>query len=163
MFIIRSLLITAACAFMVSCGNLPVGTPNAKLTFQGHPSHQTRKTYHKVVVKDFTGRGGLELRSHFADSIADAIRSARPKASVVRNAIPDAETLLISGKITRYKNKWAALDMGYTMCASDGGTGKTIASTTCKWRSSCFHEPKSEAGLNWSTRMEARYIAPLVR
>lgn len=160
MLVIRALIITSACVFMVSCGSIPKGIREFHLQ-----SNATRKTYHKVVVRDFTGRGDPALRSRCADAFADALRTARPKASVVRNAIPDAETLLINGKITHYnKRKWTTFNMGYSISASDGGTGETIVSATYKWRSPSLQQTQNQldAGLNFGIRSDARLIAPRV-
>jgi uncharacterized protein DUF4410 len=109
----------AASLILSSCGTTSSlqGAHGAALT-------STRK-FSKVTVQDFkssapeVGENINKAKAYFADRIATELKKGGKFSSVARNAKPDANTLLITGTITKYDEgsatKRMLLGMGFGM------------------------------------------------
>jgi hypothetical protein len=84
------------------------GTTSALKDTRGQVITSARK-FSKVTVQDFkisapeVGDKVNEAKSYFADRIATEIKKTSRFSSVVRNAKPDANTLVIDGVITKFQ------------------------------------------------------------
>jgi Domain of unknown function (DUF4410) len=118
-FLILGVFAIAGSVILTSCGSTsPLqSTRGAPLTSSGK--------FSKVVVQDFKStvsnepERGSPAKIYFADHIALALKKRGRFSSVVRNAKPDANTLVIGGTITNYNEgsvtKRLLLGMGFGM------------------------------------------------
>jgi hypothetical protein len=119
-----------------SCGTVSKVTPTTGVT---------AKSYSKVIVKNFNYKGaanevnGPASSTIFSDHISNEIKKNGSFSSVSRSGKAGADTLVISGDVTRYVTGNAALRLLVGMGAgssyfdadvhfTDGATGKSLAS-----------------------------------
>ena len=132
-----TLFILSSISLLTSCGSVSSEKPTASASIT------STKTFQRVLVKDFThtitdddGTTPIAARK-FSDEIANAIRTAKPSASVARSGNVSADTLVISGEVTRYMEGNAALRLLIGMGAgssyfdanvylTDGANGQTL-------------------------------------
>jgi hypothetical protein len=115
----------AGSSILTSCGTTSSlqGAHGAGLT-------STRK-FSKVTVQDFKNASpemGEKINAgkvYFADRIATELKKRGNFSSVARNAKPDANTVLISGTITKYdegspqKRLWVGMGFGMALLEAD--------------------------------------------
>ena len=134
------LLALAVCLCLPSCGTVSELQPPTT-----GASVPTGKTFVRVLVKDFghtvaddDGTTPVAARK-FSDRIAEAIRAAKPGASVARDGKAGADTLVIEGEVTRFMEGNAALRFLVGMGAGcsyfdanvrlvDGGSSRVLGS-----------------------------------
>ena len=115
----------AALVFLNGCGTTSTlkGPQGSAVT----PSHK----YSKVTVQDFKvsvkehAQEAASSAATFADIIAGEIRKNGRFAAVLRNATPDANTLVIDGVVTKYdegsqaKRMWLGMGFGMAFLEAD--------------------------------------------
>ena len=109
----------AASLILSSCG-----TTSSLQGARGGAVTSTKK-FSKVAVQDFKSSVSKEpervstAKAYFADRIATELKKRGKFSSVVRNAKPDANTIVIGGTITKYDEgsvaKRMLLGMGFGM------------------------------------------------
>jgi pyruvate/2-oxoacid:ferredoxin oxidoreductase alpha subunit len=116
-----------AIAFTVLAASLTLSSCGTTSSLQGaHGAALTStKKFSKVTVQDFKSSVSKEpervspAKVYFADHIATELKKRGKFSSVARNAKPDANTLLITGTITKYEEgsvaKRMLLGMGFGM------------------------------------------------
>lgn len=97
------LVAVASSIFLTACG-----TTSALQNTQGQAITSTQK-FSKVTVRDFKlsipefGEKANSSKTYFPDQIATEIKKTGKFTSVTRNGKTDADTLVIDGVITKYK------------------------------------------------------------
>ncbi|HYF36487.1 MAG TPA: DUF4410 domain-containing protein [Prosthecobacter sp.] len=169
----------SAAVTLVSCGTVATTQP---VTTGGV---RTGKTYSKVVVQDFKNAVSDDDGStvvagrHFADVIAQTLRTSRPGVMVARNGSTDAGTLVVSGEITRYMEGNAALRLFVGMGAgssyfdanirfSDGANGQALGALRADKNSwglggSLAAAQTVEVFMKEAAKKVATDVAPLLR
>lgn len=113
------LLAVVAAVFLASCGT------TTKLQDSSGKAIAPSRKFSKVVVKDYassvTGKGAGDAQTaakgSFPDLVARSLATVATFKSVTRNGSVDADTLVISGTITRYWGGSAALRLWVGMGA----------------------------------------------
>lgn len=128
------LALAASALVFTSCGTVSEVTPTADVA---------SKSYSKVIVKNFNYKGaanevnGPASSTIFPDHISNEIKKNGSFSSVSRSGKAGADTLVISGDVTRYVTGNAALRFFVGMGAgssyfdadvhfTDGATGKSL-------------------------------------
>jgi hypothetical protein len=127
------LLAVISLSFLASCGT------TTKLQDSGGKAITASRKFSKVVVKDYassvTGKGAADAQKSgattFPDLLARSLATVTTFKSVTRNGSVDADTLVISGTITRYWGGSAALRLWVGM-----GAGSSYFDATTQFRDS---------------------------